>query len=122
MIPTMTFRHKALFLIVFSACSATKAEVATDSHPPEFVGRWLLENSDRTWTDTLEFRQDGSITGVGKSLPGNSTWLSRQSTNRVQFCLRAGNQAACYPYRRSGDTLELAYPGDPIRYRRISDL
>ena len=115
-------RYQTFLLIALSACSAARSDVTTDSHPPEFVGRWLLQNSDRTWTDTLEFRPDGAVVGVGKSFPANSTWLERQSANRVQFCLRAGNQAACYTYRRSGDTLELAYPGDPIRYRRISDL
>jgi hypothetical protein len=78
-------RYQTFLLITLSACSAAQSDLTTNSHPPEFVGRWVLQGRDRTWADTLEFRPDGAVVGVGKSFPANSSWLHRRSPIRVQW-------------------------------------
>jgi hypothetical protein len=104
-----TVARVAVIVVVLSISACTKSEDANSPHPTIFLGRWVRQREDKSWGDTMEFRQDGSMRGsAGYPIPPTLRWeIKRNPAGTAQYCAAQGSIGFCRDYRLSGDTLEM---------------
>lgn len=103
------------------ACGVRDKGGVLDSHPGEFVGRWVQHLPDSSWGDTLELMADGSVRGSASNrVPPSARWgISMRNGIRV-FCAVDSKESSCESFRLGNGLLVV---GDRLQgqytYRQI---
>ena len=110
----------AILTAAITACGSG-GSTPSESHPAKLVGRWARQIDKEVWSDTIDFRPNGTVGGTkGNPVPASARWGVRIRNGMRVFCAEDSRESSCQSYQVTGDTLALGGgPSSTTLYRRV---